>query len=156
MPDIEYANAPRSITPPNRAGKLQTIADATGLPLARIRQLDAENRLHTLYDECGYLRPRRPMTGRQAVAATLAVRWPELRGQIDRLARQRLEFLLDRKLVFDLDPAEAAELAYLEYLDGTGPAVPAVPVKDGGCCDRSAPLSGRQAQLELLRQRWST
>jgi hypothetical protein len=77
-----------------------------------------------------------------------------VRGQINRLERQRREFLLDRKLYFDLDSAEAAELAWLEYVNGTGPPAPEVPVKDGGCCDRSAPMSGREAQLATMAARW--
>jgi hypothetical protein len=80
----------------------------------------------------------------------------EARGQISRTERQRLEFLEDRVLVIGLDPDEAAELAYLRGLAGTGPPAPPVVVKDGGCCDRSAPgrvsarRSGRRALLDTL------
>jgi hypothetical protein len=98
----------------------------------------------------------------------------EARAVIDRLARQRLEYLLDRALVFGLDHAELAELSYLKFLNGTGPPAPVVPIKDGGCTDcgtqrsmtieqrmlqlyemRWPPtrLTGRQAQLELLKIR---
>jgi hypothetical protein len=101
----------------------------------------------------------------------------EICGQINRQERQRLEFLLDRGRVFGLDGDELAELAYLRFLDGTGPAVPAVKIRDGGTTSTGPaapqrsmtpqqrmvqlyemrwpkiPLSGKQAQLELLRMR---
>jgi hypothetical protein len=97
----------------------------------------------------------------------------EARAVIDRLARQRLEYLEDRALVFGLDHAEAAELAYLRGLAGTGPPAPAVPIKDGGCCEPAdnrmaggaseyrrlgavtgQRRSGREAQLATMAARW--
>ena len=58
--------------------------------------------------------------------------------------------------MFGLDHDEIAELAYLRGLAGTGPPAPAVPVKDGGCCDRSAPgrVSGRQRMLDTLAMKY--
>lgn len=86
----------------------------------------------------------------------------ERRAVINRLERQRLEFLEDRVLVIGLDPDEAAELAYLRGLAGTGPPAPPVRIKDGGCCDRShsaryearGAISGRQRVLQTLEVRW--
>jgi hypothetical protein len=84
----------------------------------------------------------------------------EIRGQINRLQRQRLEFLLDRELWLGLDDAEVKELAYLKYLNGTGPAAPPVKIKDGGTSGGSAGtgerqhISGRQAMLETLRMKY--
>jgi hypothetical protein len=114
------------------------------------------------------------LTDRQPLVEYAALsRRTEARAVIDRLARQRLEYLEDRALVFGLDHAEAAELAYLRGLAGTGPPAPAVPIKDGGCCEpadnrmaggaseyrRLGAVTGqrrsrRQAQLATLAARW--
>jgi hypothetical protein len=70
-----------------------------------------------------------PAAMRCATAGNASSAW-RAPSQINRQERQRLEFLLDRGLVFGLNGEELAELAYLQYLNGTGPAAPPVKIKD--------------------------
>jgi hypothetical protein len=83
----------------------ESLARATGLPLARVQRLAAQGRLHTLYDEYGQpvrqQANRSSMTPRQRQLATLEMRWPKQpltpRQKICELHRMRGEWYLTPK-----------------------------------------------------------
>jgi hypothetical protein len=84
--------------------RLQQLANATGLSLERIQQLDAQHQLHTLYDEWGQpvrQQANRSMTHHQPHVALAQMRWPKQRtngkqAQLE-LLRIRGEWSLTRR-----------------------------------------------------------